>query len=154
MTNERVLREAIPCKDCFLSCSAAVSQRMSRPWHYFYNSYPCLHYWQSFVFNIRSCNFKKFKFFWSCLFKAPTFPVWPSSNIYVAFNCFSVGFSESSEVCIKVLDVGQFLGMTLGMGTVSASQEEFILLIGKAKMTRLEKTPMGAGTRVRVLGFK
>lgn len=65
-----------------------------------------------------------------------------------------MGFSESSEVCIKVLDVGQFLGMALGMGTVSASQEEFILLIGKAKMTRLEKTPMGAGTRVRVLGFK
>lgn len=59
-----------------------------------------------FVFNVRSYNFKKFKFFCSCLFKSPTFPVWPFSNIYVAFNCFSVGFSEGSEICIEVLDVG------------------------------------------------
>lgn len=43
---------------------------------------------------------------------------------------------------------GQFLGKALGMGTVSAAQEKFILLIGKARMTRLEKTPMGAGISV------
>lgn len=35
------------------------------------------------------------------------------------------------------------------MGTVSAAQEKFILLIGKARMTKLKKTPMGAGIRVR-----
>lgn len=108
-----------------------------------------------FVFNVRSYNFKKFKFFWSWLFKAPTFPAWLLSNIYVAFDCLSVGFSEGAETCIKVLNVRPvpWYGPRYGYGVSCSGEVHFTNRESKDDKTG-ENSYGSRDKSQRVLGFK
>lgn len=63
----------------------------------------------------------------------------------MAFHYLRVGISKGAGVFTKVWDFGP---LALGVGMVSASSEELILLIGKARAEGLKKTAMGARTRV------